>query len=105
MLKRTLIAFALTTVMLAAAEVHKITLHQESIAGSEQLAPGNYKLKLDGEKAVLSKGKNSVNIPVKVETLENTNPSTTVRFVNADGKYRIQEIRLGGTNKRLVFDM
>jgi len=105
MLKKLLIVFSIAAIAVVAAETHKITLYQESLVGNEQLAAGNYKLQLDGEKVILSKGKTSVEVPVKVETIENTNPSTTVRFANGDGKYRIQEIRLGGTNKKLVFNM
>ena len=41
---------------------------------------------------------------MKVETAEEKFGSTSVRYQNGDGKYRIQEIRLGGTKTRLVFN-
>jgi len=105
MLRKLLIIFSIAATGLVAADTHKITLYQDSLAGAEQLAAGNYKLQLDGEKVILSQGKKSVEVPVKVEAVENTNPSTTIRFANSDGKYRIQEIRLGGTKTKLVFNL
>jgi hypothetical protein len=41
---------------------------------------------------------------VKVEKAENKFKSTSVRYTNGDGKLTVQEIRLGGTSTRLVFN-
>jgi hypothetical protein len=44
--------------------------------------------------------------PVKVEEGDTRFATTVVRYVpGADGKARIQEIRIGGTKTRLVFEM
>jgi hypothetical protein len=53
---------------------------------------------------VLSKAGASVEANVKVESAESKFNSTSVRYQNGDGKYRIQEIRLGGTKTKLVFN-
>ena len=43
---------------------------------------------------------------VKVEEGDTKFDTTAVRYVNsADGKIRIQEIRIGGTKTKLVFTM
>ena len=105
MYRKLLVIFAIAATSLVAAETHRLTLRQECFAGANRLGAGTYKLRLDGEKVTLSKGKQSVEVPVKVETVETKNQATTVRFGNADGKFRIEEIRLAGTNKKLVFSM
>ena len=105
MVKRLLIAFSIAALCFASAQTFKITLYQDSYLGEKELTAGQYKLVLEAEKVTLSKGKETTEAPVKVETTENKNPSTTVRYSSGDGKYRIQEIRLGGTNKKLIFEM
>jgi len=37
-----------------------------------------------------------------VENDSNKYATTTVRYSNGDGRYKIQEIRLGGTHMKLV---
>ena len=52
-----------------------------------------------------NKGKKTVaESQVKIETSDTKYGSTSVRYSNGDGKYKVQEIRLGGTNTRLVFN-
>ena len=61
-------------------------------------------MNLDSDKIVLTNGKQSVESTVKVEEATGKINSTTVRYANGEGKSRIQEIRLGGTKLKLVFD-
>jgi hypothetical protein len=101
------IAFGLVTFALAvasAANSYKITLYQPSIVNGTELKPGEYKLTVADSKAVLTKGRDSVEAPVKVEGSDSKFSSTTVRYLNGDGKYRVHEIRIGGTNTKLVFN-
>jgi hypothetical protein len=105
MTKKILLSFA--TVALAAASAassYRVTLFQPSIVAGTELEPGRYKLTLKENKAVITSGKTSVEADVKAETADVKFSSTTVRYVNGDGKYKVQEIRLGGTNTRLVFE-
>ena len=105
MVKKMMLVISVATLCLAAAETHKITLYQPCRFGANDLAPGSYKVELDGSKVTLTKGKQSFEAATKVETETTKYPSTSVRFVSTDGKNRIQEIRLGGTNMKLVFEM
>lgn len=104
-MKKILIAF--TTLALAvasAATTHKLTLFQNSTLAGTELKAGDYKIEVNDNKAVVKGGRNVVEAPVKVETADQKFSSTSVRYNNADGKFKIQEIRLGGTNTKLVFD-
>jgi len=104
MTKKISMAFMTAALMVAsAAEKHNLTLFQPSLVNGTELAPGDYRMELEGHKVVISKGKQKVEASVKVDTAESKFSSTSVRYANADGKYKVQEIRLGGTNRKLVF--
>jgi hypothetical protein len=102
--KRILVAFLFVVLALASAKTYNVTLYQPSVVAGTELQAGNYKLDLQQDKIVISNGKQSVESAVKVEQSESKFGSTTVRYANADGKLRIQEIRLGGTKTKLVFN-
>jgi hypothetical protein len=104
MTKKFMLAFATASLLVvSAAEKHNITLFQPSVVNGTELAPGDYRMDVDGDKVVLSKGKQKVEASIKVETADSKFGSTSVRYNNADGKYKVQEIRVGGTNRKLVF--
>lgn len=103
-MKKLLLSFATVALAVAsAASTYRITLFQPSIVAGTELKPGDYKVTLKDDKAVITSGKTSVEAAVRTETADSKFSSTTVRYANGDGKYRVQEIRLGGTNTRLVF--
>jgi hypothetical protein len=87
----------------SAAPSYKITLFQPSIVAGKELRPGDYKIELKEGSAVLSKGKESVEAQVKTEASATKFAGTSVRYMNGDGKYRIAEIRLGGTTTKILF--
>lgn len=99
-----LIAAALLCVGGAMAKTHTITLHNPTTIGDAELKPGNYKMQIQGERVVITNGKQKVESVVKVEEGEERFSRDSVRYNEADGKMRVREIRLGGTNTRLVFE-
>lgn len=88
----------------ASAKSHTVTFFQQSIVGGVEFQPGEYKLELNGTKVVIGNGKKRVEVEVRVETADRKYSSTSVRYRNGDGNYRVQEIRLGGANTKLVFN-
>lgn len=70
----------------------------------KELKPGDYRIDLKDSKVVIAGGKQSVEATVKVEHAETRFASTTVRYATGGGKYSIQEIRLGGTKTKVVFN-
>ena len=104
-MKKLILGF--TTIALAivsAAANYRVTLFQPSIIAGTELKPGSYKIELKDNKAIVKSGKDMVEAAVKVETTNEKFGSTSVRYTNGDGKYHVQEIRLGGTNTKLVFE-
>ena len=103
-MKKLFVLFAAAVSMAVAAQTHRVTLFQETIVNGTALKPGDYKVIVDDNKVVLEKGKNRAEAQVAVETAESKFSSTSVRYQNGDGQYRIKEIRIGGTNTKLVFN-
>jgi hypothetical protein len=104
MINKLALSFSVFALAIAgAASTYNVTLYQPSIVNGTELKPGEYKVEVKDNSAVISKGRQSVQAPVKMETAETKFSSTSVRYSNGDGKYRLQEIRIGGTNTRLVF--
>ncbi len=102
-MKKLFVSFLAAAAMtIASAATHNITLFQESIVSGTTLKPGEYKLTVDEGKAVIHKGKQRVEVAVTVENSDGKFNATSVRYQNGDGKYRVKEIRIGGTNTRLV---
>jgi hypothetical protein len=102
-MKKILMLFTvLALAAIASAKSYSLTLFETSIIGGTELKPGEYTLELKDQKVIIRKGRQSSVAAVKVETADSKYSDTTVRYTNGDGKYRIQEIHLGGTKMRLV---
>ncbi len=103
-MKRAVLITLLACASLAiAAERFKITFVYPTYIGETQLKPGACRLTLDGEQAIFQQGKRKLEVPVRVETGENQYRQTTVRYRVDGDKYTVSEIRLGGTNRKLIF--
>ena len=88
----------------AGARSYTVSLTKANMLGTTELKAGDYKIEVDGDKAILRQGKVQTESPVKVEESDSKFDSNVVRYAStADGKLRIQEIRIGGTRTKLVF--
>jgi hypothetical protein len=94
----------LAAAAVASAKSYTVKLFQPSVVGGAELQPGEYKLDVNESKVTIRSGKNSAEATVTVESGDQKYASTSVKYQNGDGKYRIQEIRLGGTKTKLVFN-
>ncbi len=87
----------------SAASDYNVTLFQPSLIGSKELKPGDYRVQVDGDKATIKAGKNTVETAVKVENGSEKFSKTVVKYNTSDGKYHLQEIHLAGTKTTLIF--
>jgi hypothetical protein len=104
MVRRLVILLAIAAIGVVSAATYKVTLFQPTVVQGQELKPGEYKLDVKDTTLVIVRGKTSVETKVKVENCDEKFNSTTIRFATADGKYSIQEIRLGGTKTKLVLN-
>ncbi len=95
--------FALVALAAASAKTYSIHLYQPAMLGNSELQPGDYKLEVDGQKAVLKNGKVDAEAPVKIENSEKKFDSNTVRLEDHGGTMHIVAIGLRGPTTRLVF--
>ena len=106
MFKKLVVSFALAgAAIVSAAAAHRVTLYEESVVNGTTLKPGDYKLVIEGGKAVLSAGKLKLEAPVSIQKADTKYGTTSVRYSAGGGKQqRVQEIRVGGTDTKVVFD-
>ena len=111
MLQRFLVVFAILAVVVVFAGTvptpgssFRVNITQPSVVKGADLKPGEYKVSLGAEKATFVAGRTNVEAPVKVETATEKFKATAVRYITENGKNVISEIRVGGTNTRLLFN-
>ncbi len=105
MIQKSLLVFTVLAMAAAAhAKTYTVTLFQPSQVANTVLAPGEYKVDVKDNKVTIRQGKTTVETQARVENTEEKFSATSVRYQNGDGKYRLHEIRLGGTNTKLVFN-
>ena len=105
-IRKVLPLFLVAGLAVASGRCYTVNLFQPSLVGATELKPGQYKIEVSDKKAIIRQGKVQTESSVKVEEGDTRFDTTVVRYVNsADGKVRIQEIRIGGTKTRLLFTM
>jgi hypothetical protein len=101
MVKNILLGFAsLALAVASAASSYNVTFYQSVMINGSELKEGDYKLELKDKTAVIKQGKTVTEVPVTIETDGQKFQRTAVRL---NGMH-VEEIRIGGTNKRIVFD-
>ncbi|MBI5281558.1 MAG: hypothetical protein HY858_07755 [Candidatus Solibacter usitatus] len=88
----------------ASAATYSLTLYQPATVAGKELKAGDYKLSIEDGKAVIKKGKEMVEAPVKVENGSDKFSATSVRYSDEGGKSVVKEIRLGGTSTKVIFN-
>jgi hypothetical protein len=101
MVKNILLGFAsLALAVASAASSYNVTFYQTVMVNGSQLKAGDYKLELKDKTAVIKQGRSVTEVPV---TIENDGQKFQQTAVRLNGE-QVQEIRIGGTNTRVVFD-
>jgi hypothetical protein len=101
MVKNILLGFASVALAVAsAASSYNVTFYQPVMINGSELKAGDYKLELKGNTAVIKQGKTVTEAPVTVENQGEKFQRTAVRLEGM----QVQEIRIGGTTTRVVFE-
>jgi hypothetical protein len=105
MLNRFLVSFGIVALAIAsAASSYRITLIQPSVVNGTQLKAGDYRVSVGDSKVTFVLGKKSVEVPAKIENVDQKFDSTAIRYTAKDGTTVITEIRLGGTKTKVVLN-
>jgi hypothetical protein len=101
MVKNILLGFASIALAVAsAASSYNVTFYQPVMINGSQLKAGDYKLELKDKTAIIKQGKTVTEAPVTVENEGQKFERTAVRLNGA----QVDEIRIGGTTTRIVFE-
>jgi|SRR5665213_1272866 hypothetical protein len=101
MVKNILLGFASIALAVAsAASSYNVTFYDPVMINGSELKAGDYKLELKDNTAVIKQGKTVTEAPVKVENDGQKYQRTAVRM----NGMQVEEIRIGGTHTRIVFD-
>jgi hypothetical protein len=101
MVKNILFGFAFIALAAAsAASSYNVTFYQPVMVNGSELKPGDYKLELKDKTVVLKQGKTVTEAPVRIENDGQKYQRTAVRLNGT----QVEEIRIGGTSTRVVFD-
>jgi hypothetical protein len=101
MVKNILLGFASVALAVAsAAASYNVTFYQPVMINGSELKAGDYKLELKDKTAVLKQGKTVAEAPVTIENEAQKFQRTAVRLEGM----QVEEIRIGGTKTRIVFE-
>src|SRR5579864_6506619 len=96
---------ALSSLCILSAKTYELTLTSITKAGTVQLKPGQYTLKIQGASAIFTEVNSSktFTVPVKVQETEKKFDDTKVQSSKDGDTDRIEEIDLGGSKTKLGF--
>jgi hypothetical protein len=101
MVKNILFGFSFLALAVAsAASSYNVTFYEPVMINGSELKAGDYKLELKDKTAVIKQGKNVTEAPVTVQNDSQKFERTAVRM----NGMQVEEIRIGGTSTRVVFD-
>jgi len=101
MVNKVMLSFATLTIAVAsAASSHRVTISEPVNINGSIVQPGDYRVEVSENMAILKKGKTVIEAPVKVEQSDEKYPATSLRVTGKD----LDEIRFGGTHTRVVFE-
>ncbi len=99
--------FGILGLAVASAKTYDVSMSAPATVGTVQLAPGDYRLAVNGSKAVFTSIKDShktFETNVKVENADKKFPFTAIESRKVEGRNHVDNIELGGTKLKLEFN-
>jgi hypothetical protein len=87
-------------------KTYEVKIPESAMVGSFQLKPGDYRLRVEGSKALFTNenSNETIEAAVNVQNVERKIDRTTIEITkNPQGDEKITEIRLGGSRMKLDF--
>ena len=83
---------------------YRVNLYRPTLVNGTELKPGEVKVEIQDNKAVFKPGKTKAEATVTVETGSQRFLSTSVGYGGDASPNDLQEIRVGGTTTKLLFE-
>jgi hypothetical protein len=103
-MKKLLFTLALVGASLASAKTYTVRLYDPAAIGNHQLKTGEYRLEINGDHVLLKGAKTVAEFTVQIENEARKFDNTTVTVSKEGGSAQIQEIGIGGTKTKLLFN-
>lgn len=103
MKKLIFLTLVLALVAFAASKTFHVTFDTDGWIGATEVKAGDYKVTVDGDKAVMKSGKKVIEVPAKLETVGREFQVSAVVMKPVGNKQQITEIQIGGSKYRIVF--
>jgi hypothetical protein len=87
---------------LGQAATYHVTLLKPTVVAGQELQPGDYKVEVNNNTAVISHGKQSAEVKIETQSADKKYDSTTIKYTMDGDKFKLQEIGIGGSKTRLV---
>ena|ERR1700734_2472026 len=85
-----------------AASTYHVRIADPTWVGTSELKPGEYEVKLDGDKVTFKQGKNVVAVSAKIETNASKFSDTQMDVKTENGQAKLKELDLGGTKSKIM---
>jgi hypothetical protein len=85
-----------------AASTYHVRIADPTWVGQSELKPGEYEVRVDGDKVTFKQGKNVVAVTAKVETNASKYSDTQMDVKTENGQAKLRELDLGGTKSKIM---
>jgi hypothetical protein len=85
-----------------AASSYHVKIADPTWVGTTKLKPGEYEVKIDGDKVTFTQGKNVVAAAAKVEVNASKFADTQMDIRTENGQAKLRELDLGGTKSKIM---
>jgi hypothetical protein len=102
-MSKTLLAACVFSLGIAtAASNYHIRIADPTWVGGTELKPGEYDVRVEGDKLTFKQGKNVVTVPAKIETNGSKFRETQLDVRTENGQAKLKEVDLGGTTSKVM---
>jgi hypothetical protein len=99
-----IVALAGTLAYAAGSSTYRVNLYRSTVVNGTELKAGEVKVEIRDNRAILKQGKTTTETGVRVETGAQKFISTSVGYGSDSSSNDLQEIRVGGTSTKLLFE-
>lgn len=85
-----------------AASTYHVRISDPTWVGQTELKPGEYEVRVEGDKVTFKQGKNVFTVNAKVETNARKFSDTQLDIKNENGQAKLKELDLGGTTSKIL---